>query len=173
MQKVSYDEAWDTLAEYETLRDKVRDTKYNAAQSSEYKDKYGENTLYEVSQRCVIYNAPSYGTEWEKVDTWNGKPTTAKWTDANEKISESDKNLDVLTNLKAALQSCPAGSDDTIVVYWSGHGAFKDNEHYLVTNNGTEIKRSEILDALKTKNVRLSVLLSDACANEPACKRQS
>ncbi len=62
-----------------------------------------------------------------------------------------------------AIANCPAGHSDTIVAYWSGHGAYDSGGHYLVMPNRTALYRKDVLDAFRRKGPRLAVLISDAC----------
>lgn len=54
--------------------------------------------------------------------------------------------------------------DDAIVFYWAGHGAFDADGHYLQMPKGGNLYRSTLLGALKRKQARLTVLLTDSCA---------
>ena len=53
--------------------------------------------------------------------------------------------------------------EDALVCYWSGHGAFDDDGHYLKMHQGGNLRRSTLLGALKKKQARLVVLLTDCC----------
>lgn len=57
-------------------------------------------------------------------------------------------------------------ADDTILFYYAGHGGFDGAEHYLAMRYGT-LQRSLLLGAIRTRNPRLAVVLSDSCANFP------
>ncbi len=62
-----------------------------------------------------------------------------------------------------AIARCPARRDDTIVFYWSGHGAYDSGGHYLVMPDRTPLYRKDVLAAIDRKSPRLAVLISDAC----------
>jgi len=58
-------------------------------------------------------------------------------------------------------------SDDTIFFFYSGHGAYDtDKGQYFALASQEQVLRSEVLDALKNKRVRLSILISDCCYNQ-------
>lgn len=62
------------------------------------------------------------------------------------------------------IRKCPVESDDALVVFWAGHGAFKNGEHCLAAN-GSLIERSRLLDAMKSRGARLTVLITDCCSD--------
>lgn len=65
-----------------------------------------------------------------------------------------------------AIENCPAGSNDTIVFYWSGHGGYDEDGHYFVMPRGSSFRylyRNEVMSALKSHGARLTVLISDCC----------
>ncbi len=67
-------------------------------------------------------------------------------------------------NILHAIDQCPAGQDDAIVVFYTGHGAYDDNGHFLVMPDGqTLLYRKTILEKLAGKHPRLAVLITDSC----------
>ena len=64
--------------------------------------------------------------------------------------------------IKKAVAAIDSNRDDTIFVYFSGHGAYDQNGHFLALG-GPRLYRKEIQKILKRKSVRLSVFVSDAC----------
>lgn len=66
-----------------------------------------------------------------------------------------------------SIRNVNASSDDTIFFFYSGHGAFDSVAgQYFALASQEQAFRSEVLDALKSKNVRLSILVSDCCFNQ-------
>jgi len=53
--------------------------------------------------------------------------------------------------------------DETLVIYWAGHGAFDSQGHYLQMPRGGNLYRKTLLGAMKRKNARLVALLTDCC----------
>lgn len=53
--------------------------------------------------------------------------------------------------------------DDTLLFFWAGHGASDEQGHYLQMPRGGNLYRSTLLGALKKKQPRLVVLLTDCC----------
>ena len=53
--------------------------------------------------------------------------------------------------------------DEAMVFYWSGHGAFDNDGHYLHMPKGGNLYRSTVFGAMKKKQARLTVLLTDCC----------
>jgi hypothetical protein len=62
-----------------------------------------------------------------------------------------------------AIDRCPAGPNDTIVFYWSGHGMYDSGGHYIVMPSRTHLYRSEIVAAIQRRSPRLAVVISDSC----------
>ena len=72
------------------------------------------------------------------------------------------------TALLDAINSCPCGTNDAIVVYWSGHGAYDNQGHYFTSRDShgapkCTLTRSDVTRRLKTKSARLAVLLTNSC----------
>ena len=62
------------------------------------------------------------------------------------------------------------GAQDTILVYYSGHGRTEEysGRHYLdlrMESSGYSLLRSDLADALQEKPCRLQMLITDACGN--------
>lgn len=74
-----------------------------------------------------------------------------------------------------AVNACPARGDDVIVVYYSGHGAFDDQQgSYLKfprLGAGTILTRERLKEAMRAKGCRLAVLLTDSCNKLSAIPR--
>lgn len=69
-----------------------------------------------------------------------------------------------------AIDTCPAGPDDAILVFFSGHGAYNERDgHFLLLpgENGEKplCTRTALRKALEAKKVRLAVLMSNCCFN--------
>ncbi len=52
--------------------------------------------------------------------------------------------------------------EDTVMFYFSGHGASDDQGHYLALAKG-KLPRKQILEAMVSKGARLAVLITDCC----------
>ena len=66
-------------------------------------------------------------------------------------------------NILQAIDRFRVGPDDALVFYWSGHGAFDRDGHFLHLPKGGNLYRSTLLGAMKKKKPRLVVLLTDCC----------
>ncbi len=62
-----------------------------------------------------------------------------------------------------AIEKISVKPDETIVLYWAGHGAFDSQGQYLQMPRGGNLYRSTLLGAMKRKHARLMVLLTDCC----------
>ncbi|MDR1632142.1 MAG: caspase family protein [Dysgonamonadaceae bacterium] len=127
---------------------------------------FGEN------KNIIVYHA----TEQQ----WKQRDDSVNFGEKKEETSKNTRVLEGLDKLVDAVQSCPAGADDTLVVYWSGHGHFKESKHYLnlaefkkSQNEKDTLKREVLLDAMMAKNIRLVVLLTDACADIFSTKQEA
>ncbi len=120
------------------------------------------------AERLVLYNDPYYVSyddyNVDAFDSFNLKEKRALQTVSLSPWSGPDlyKSTSLKRDLTRALARCPAGSNDIVVCYWSGHGAFDDEGHYLVAN-GVRIYRKEILRALEAKGARFNALITDSC----------
>ena len=67
------------------------------------------------------------------------------------------------------IQRCPAGAQDTIFVYYSGHGhSDVHKRHYLdlrPSNPAFSVMRNDLAAALQAKPCRLKMLVTDTCSN--------
>lgn len=69
-------------------------------------------------------------------------------------------------NLLAKVDAMEVQNDDTVLCYFTGHGAFmKERGQVLRMSNGELLLRNDLLERLKAKNARLTVLITDACSN--------
>ena len=79
-----------------------------------------------------------------------------------------------------AIKTCPAGANDTIVVFLTAHGGgggggFGGQDHMLLMADGNDkqMHRSDIVQEVRKKGARLSVIMTESCtANvvaEPTC----
>ena len=67
-------------------------------------------------------------------------------------------------NLLTAIRNCPAGPEDTVIFFYSGHGAYDSNGHYLVMPDGKNtLPRQSIIREIQKKQPRLIVLITDSC----------
>lgn len=72
--------------------------------------------------------------------------------------------VDMKNKILTAIDRCPAGRNDTIVIFYTGHGAYDDQGHFLVMPDGeNRLHRKTILERIARKNPRLAVLLTDSC----------
>ena len=65
------------------------------------------------------------------------------------------------SEIKKALTAIKADRDDTIFVFYSGHGAYDSKGHFLDIDK--RLYRRDIAKNLKQQNTRLTVFISDAC----------
>jgi len=70
---------------------------------------------------------------------------------------------DMKSAILRAIDRCPAGRNDTIVFYWSGHGMYDSRGHYLLMPNRQALYRSEVVAAIRRHSPRLAVVISDSC----------
>ncbi len=65
-------------------------------------------------------------------------------------------------NILRLLDDVHPGPRDTLLFYYTGHGAVDDRGHYLALAEGP-LYRDELLNQLRAKGARLTVLLTDCC----------
>lgn len=57
-------------------------------------------------------------------------------------------------------------TDDTLMVYYSGHGFIDEqNRHYLYFDEGDIVPRTTIIDEFRNIDCRLRILITDSCSN--------
>lgn len=65
--------------------------------------------------------------------------------------------------IKTAVKNASVTADDTLFVYYGGHGEIGEKGHVLKLSGG-ELARDELIDEMLKKNARLTVLITDSCA---------
>ena len=55
-------------------------------------------------------------------------------------------------------------NDDTLVVYYSGHGAYRRDKGHLFAPSGQLLPRQQLVAAMKQRGGRLGVLIGDCCS---------
>ena len=81
-------------------------------------------------------------------------------------VLDNSKNME--EKLLKAISSCPAGSNDTIVFCYFGHGGYVNGEHHLaMPNDGPLVRRKRLSRALQAKGCRLAVLMTESCSSVP------
>ena len=65
------------------------------------------------------------------------------------------------------IRAVPIDSDDVLVFFYSGHGAFdtNENEHLIALTNGDLIRRSDLLEVIHSREAKLDVLITNSCSN--------
>ena len=112
-----------------------------------------------VGNICAVFQS---NVPWKNLIIY-GNPK--KWPG-----QQKDKQSLTGPELRNAIKTCPAGSNDTIVVYWAGHGRGDrvTERHYLQMANGQLLERYSIVNDVLKKRVRLSVIITDTCAESVA-----
>ena len=107
-------------------------------------------------------------TEMRSVDQFTGKVTTGKLADGNTtNIKEVTQELIEGDDVKTWLKDLHTGQDDTIFIYYNGHGNIRDldNKHILSFKTDDEILRAVLREQLERKPGRLKMLITDTCSN--------
>jgi len=67
-------------------------------------------------------------------------------------------------NIVNTIQGFRVGGDDTVVFFWSGHGAHdQQGRHYFKLLHEEVLYRDEVIRRLQAKGPRLTVVLTDTC----------
>ena len=106
--------------------------------------------------QLVMYNNPmadfADGSSRNLRNPWEGPDVRSDLVDLKAKILR-------------AIDVCPAGSNDTIIVFFTGHGANDDQGHFLMMPDGeNRLHRKTILEHIARKRPRLAVLITDSCS---------
>ncbi|MCA9027684.1 MAG: hypothetical protein KDA86_20915 [Planctomycetaceae bacterium] len=88
-------------------------------------------------------------------------------------VPERQLRIHKLTGKEASVDSwlqqigrIKPASDDTLVVYYSGHGAYQQQNGHLFAPSGAFVTRDRIVTAMKEQGGRLGVLIGDCCSTE-------
>ncbi|HBO45020.1 MAG TPA: hypothetical protein DD670_14035 [Planctomycetaceae bacterium] len=105
--------------------------------------------------QLVTYNNPmadfADGSSVNLKNPWEGPDVRFDLVDMKNKILQ-------------AIDACPAGPNDTIFLFYTGHGAYDDEGHFLVMPDGeTRLHRKTILERMALKRPRLAILITDSC----------
>lgn len=63
-----------------------------------------------------------------------------------------------------SIREQPVRPEDTIVVYFAGHGAFDEQRGQYMSTPGGQLLRSKVVTAMQDRKVRLAVLITDTCS---------
>lgn len=93
-----------------------------------------------------------YGEEHQGENPWLGQKIDNKSPDLDKRILQ-------------AIRACPAGPNDTIMFGYNGHGGYANEKHCIqMPGGGPLVPRERIVEAIRAKNVRLAVVMTDSCA---------
>jgi uncharacterized protein (TIGR03000 family) len=79
-------------------------------------------------------------------------------------LRESRKELTV-EHIHKTIREMKVGEKDSLVCFFSGHGASTSKGHFLALPGRERLFRSELLVALQAQKAKLTVVLTDSCAN--------
>jgi hypothetical protein len=65
--------------------------------------------------------------------------------------------------MSKAVEELPVAIEDTVIFYYSGHGAYDSQKEQYFQASGGNVVRTQILNLIRKKKPRLIVLLSDCC----------
>lgn len=112
-------------------------------------------------------------TQDEEIGPWAGTDMSLVTSIFTEGVASHE--LDITTvafqedfSRNAILQTVrnlDVARDDAVVVYYSGHGGYDGDGHFLDVSN-QRLYRSDLLEAVSAHKCRLQVLLTDACFNK-------
>ena len=93
---------------------------------------------------------------------------TLQLLDINSEVWRADEQQIQPNHIIKWIQNCQAQIEDTIFVYYSGHGHIDlEKRHYLdldAQNVGFSLLRSDLVKILAEKNCRLKMLVTDTCS---------
>ncbi len=104
-------------------------------------------------------------------DELNGQVTTRKLSNGNTIDLKEKPQPGLITGdqVKDWLKDLQTGQDDTIFIYYNGHGNMRDSDdkHILSFNKqtGDEMLRVLLREQLEQKQGRLKMLITDTCSN--------
>ncbi len=69
-------------------------------------------------------------------------------------------------NIFNEIDRLPVGPDDTLFVYFTGHGGYDRSGQHVIALARGRLSRKELLARIKARRARLTVLMTDACSGE-------
>lgn len=70
-----------------------------------------------------------------------------------------------LQNIQTTISNTNVNSDDVFLVYYSGHGAMRQNQTYLMTSDEKALWRNDLQTMVEAKNAKLNLIITEACSN--------
>ncbi|GAB4344039.1 MAG: hypothetical protein OHK0038_24170 [Flammeovirgaceae bacterium] len=71
-----------------------------------------------------------------------------------------------LENVNNTLKNIKLGADDIVFVFFSGHGGMEKGKSFLLTSDEKTLWRTDLQNLVNAQNVRLKMIMTDACNNE-------
>ena len=125
------------------------------------------NLLMEVSHHANVHL-----TLMKSTDLINGEVSTKKLSDGKTIFSGDNEEGEPITKeqVMKTLKDLPTGPDDTIFIYYNGHGKVEntDDNHILCFDKKQTldtVARATLQALLKDKSARLKMLITDTCSN--------
>jgi len=119
---------------------------------------------------CDYYEDPAYAASVQSIRV--DMATVNKFLDiiqlrdiANVQRTLLQGKSATLDNIQLAIQNMQTSSDDIFLVYYSGHGAMRQNATYLMTSDEKALWRSDLQAMVDAKNARLKLVFTEACSN--------
>ena len=88
--------------------------------------------------------------------------------DIRPEIWQASIRLFQPTDIIHQVQNLNVQKEDTVFVYYSGHGQITDNVHYLTLEKGSRssfLPRIDLAEVVSEKNCQLKMLITDTCSN--------
>ena len=122
--------------------------------------------------RLLSENCEVHMTVMKSADETTGTVTEKTLANADVTAQSSPQQLGIIkaNQVTAWIRNLQSNSDDTILIYYSGHGMINEDEVHILNFDpnvsNDSVTRNGLRERLRQKQGRLKMLITDTCSNQ-------